>query len=151
MHLQKMRRRPIEPPPTTSRSPRAATSPRPGMLPSPPPPPPDDPADMDMYRGAVRLSPVRGGVKGPRKIAHVDPIYPPEAAAQNVRGAVIVEARIEPDGRVSRVRVLNSIPLLDQAALDAVRQWLFEPPMIDGQPVPIIMMLTVPFMQPASY
>jgi periplasmic protein TonB len=62
-----------------------------------------------------------------------------------VQGVVIVEARIEPDGRVSNARILRSIPLLDQAALDAVRQWVYTPWLLNGQPIPVIMTTTVNF------
>ena len=62
-----------------------------------------------------------------------------------MQGVVIVEATIGPDGKVSDARVLRSIPLLDQAALDAVRQWVFTPTLLNGVPVPVIMTVTVNF------
>ena len=58
---------------------------------------------------------------------------------------MILEATIGPDGRVQDVKVLRSIPLLDQAALDAVRQWVFTPTLLNGVPVPVIMTVTVQF------
>jgi TonB family protein len=147
MQLQKMRARTTTSPPAVPSPPPVATSSRPGIMPQAASH--EDAAAADMYKGAVRLfQPARGAVNAPRKLVHVAPIDPPEAAALNVRGVVIVEARIEPDGRVSQVRVLRSIPLLDQAAIDAVRQWVFEPPTVDGQPVAVVMMMTVSFMQP---
>jgi protein TonB len=60
-------------------------------------------------------------------------------------GVVILEARIEPDGRVLNARVLRSIPLLDEAALEAVRQWEFTPTLLNGSPVPVLMTLTIQF------
>jgi protein TonB len=63
-----------------------------------------------------------------------------------VQGIVIIEAVIAEDGRVSNARILRSIPLLDQAALEAVRQWQFTPSFLNGQPVPVIMTVTVNFM-----
>jgi TonB family protein len=146
MQLQKMRARTATSPPAVS--PPVATSPRPGIMPQASSAAPEDAVAADMYAGAVRIQPIRGGGNTPRRIAHVPPIYPPDAAALRVRGVVIVEARIEPEGRVSQVRVVRSAPMLDQAALDAVRQWVFEPPMVDGRNVPIIMTLSVPFMHP---
>jgi protein TonB len=62
-----------------------------------------------------------------------------------VEGVVILEAIIGADGRVQEVRVLRSKPLLDQAAIDAVRQWLFTPTLLNGVPVPVIMTVTVNF------
>jgi protein TonB len=58
---------------------------------------------------------------------------------------VIVEVVIAPDGRVAGTRVLRSIPLLDQAAVDAVGQWEFEPTFLNGSPVPVVMTATVSF------
>jgi protein TonB len=58
---------------------------------------------------------------------------------------VILEAVIAEDGRVRDVRVLRSIQLLDQAAIDAVRQWRFTPTLLNGVPVPIVMTVTVNF------
>jgi TonB family protein len=58
---------------------------------------------------------------------------------------VILEVRIEGDGRVSESRVMRSIPLLDQAAIDAVKQWEFVPTLLNGVPTPVIMTITVNF------
>ena len=71
------------------------------------------------------------GVKPPLKITHVAPQDPSDALAARVQGVVIIEVRIEPDGRIQHARVLRSIPLLDQAALDAVLQWQFEPTFVN--------------------
>jgi periplasmic protein TonB len=75
----------------------------------------------------------------------VKPAYPPEAEAARVQGVVILEATIGTDGRVADAKVLRSIPLLDQAALDAVRQWEYAPTRLNGQAVPVIMTVTVNF------
>ena len=58
---------------------------------------------------------------------------------------MILECRIGVDGRVSDARVLRSIPLLDEAAIEAVRQWVYEPTVLDGVTVPVIMTVTVNF------
>ncbi len=92
--------------------------------------------------GALRIG---GAVGPPRKIRHVPPVYPPIARAANVTGVVIIEARIGTDGRVEDAHVLRSIPLLDQAALDAVKQWEFTPTLLNGQAVPVIMTVAVNF------
>jgi protein TonB len=81
----------------------------------------------------------------PTKTRHVNPAYPELAQSAKVQGVVILEARIGPDGKVSNARVLRSIPLLDQAALDAVTQWEFTPTRLNGQLVPVIMTVTVQF------
>ena len=62
-----------------------------------------------------------------------------------VSGVVIIEATIGTDGRVKDAKVLRSIPLLDQAALDAVKQWQYSPTLLNGVPVSVIMTVTVNF------
>ena len=91
--------------------------------------------------------PVRVGsnIATPRKIVHVDPVYPEIALQAKVRGVVIAEVRIGTDGSVEDAKILRSIPLLDQAALDAVRQWRFTPTLLNGQAVPVIATVTVNF------
>jgi protein TonB len=88
---------------------------------------------------------VGGRIPPPRKIKDVRPLYPPIAASARVSGIVIVEATIGADGRVTDARVIRSIPLLDQAAVDAVRQWEFTPTLLNGAPTPIVMSVTVNF------
>jgi protein TonB len=88
---------------------------------------------------------VGGAIKAPQKVLDVKPVYPPIALASRVSGVVIIEARIGADGAIEDARVLRSIPLLDEAALDAVRQWRFTPTLLNGQAVPIMMTMTVNF------
>ena len=75
---------------------------------------------------------VGGDIRPPTKIRDVRPAYPDVALQAHVAGVVVLEVRIEPDGSVSEARVLRSIPLLDQAAIDAVRQWRFTPTIVNG-------------------
>ena len=97
--------------------------------------------------GASAQPPVRvgGPIKAPSKRKHVNPAYPAVASAARVQGVVILEVIIGPSGSVDNACVLRSIPLLDQAAIDAVRQWEFEPTLLNGQPVPVLMTVTVNF------
>jgi protein TonB len=106
-----------------------------GGLPEAPPPPPPPAAPVR----------VGGNIKAPTKTKDVRPIYPAIAQSARVQGVVIIEATIGPDGRVRDAKVLRSIPLLDQAALDAVRQWEYTPTLLNGVPVPVIMTVTVNF------
>jgi protein TonB len=101
-----------------------------------PPPPPQQPA------APIRLY---SGIRAPEKTVHVAPIYPALARASRVQGVVIIEAIIDSRGNVESARVLRSIALLDQAALDAVHQWKFTPTLLNGVAVPIIMTVTVNF------
>jgi len=81
----------------------------------------------------------------PTKVKDVPPVYPPIAQSARVQGVVIIETVIGADGRVQGARILRSVPLLDQAALDAVKQWEFTPTLLNGAPVPVIMTTTVQF------
>ena len=92
--------------------------------------------------GAVRVG---GTIKAPTKIKDVRPQYPPEAQQAKVTGIVIIEARVGGDGSVEDAKVLRSVPMLDEAALEAVRQWKFTPTLLNGVPVPVIMTVTVNF------
>jgi len=84
-------------------------------------------------------------VRAPTKTVHVAPLYPALARASRVQGVVVIEATIDVNGNVQSARILRSIPLLDQAALDAVYQWKFTPTLLNGIAVPIIMTVTVNF------
>lgn len=87
---------------------------------------------------------VGGDVKAPLVRHRVEPVIPEEARKARVAGIVIVEVVIDKHGRVSEAKVMKGLPFgLDQAALDAVKQWTFEPGTLDGQPVDVIFNLTV--------
>jgi TonB family protein len=85
------------------------------------------------------------GIEPPRKIVDVKPVYPEEAQKAKVQGTIIIELLLGKDGKVQDARVLRSIPELDQAALDAVRQWEFEPVLVNGHPERAIMTVTLRF------
>jgi TonB family protein len=91
---------------------------------------------------------VGGNIAPPTKIHHVSPEYPPEALAANVGGVVIAEVTIDANGLVADVRILRSVTGLDDAAVAAVRQWRYTPTRLNGEPVPIMMTITVNFTMP---
>ena len=93
--------------------------------------------------GAVRVG---GGVRPPMKIRDVRPAVPEDAARLGIRGIVVLEVTIDVDGTVKDAQVVRSIPALDAAALEAVRQWRYAPTTIDGNTVPVIMTVTVQFL-----
>jgi TonB family protein len=103
-------------------------------------PPPPWPA----AEGAYRAGP-GGGVPPLRQTKNVRPRYPDEAQRRRIGGAVMLEALIGPDGKVKDVRVIQSTPPFDEAAIDAVRQWEFEPTRIDGKAVSVVTTTTVTF------
>lgn len=88
---------------------------------------------------------VGGEIRAPQKVYSVNPVYPQEAREARVQGVVIVEAKVGADGSVAEAWVVRSIPMLDPAALDAVRQWRFSPTLMNGVPVPVICTVTVSF------
>jgi TonB family protein len=88
---------------------------------------------------------IGGNIRPPTKVKDVTPIYPAIAKSANVSGEVAIEATIGTDGKVSDAKVVRSIPLLDQAALDAVRQWEYMPTLLNGVPVPVTTMVRVNF------
>ena len=99
-------------------------------------------ARAKMKAAAVKVG---GAIKPPTKIKDVPPVYPAIAKSARVSGTVVIEATIGPDGKVIDTRVVKSVPLLDQAALDAVQQWEYSPPLQNGVPVPVVMTITVNF------
>jgi periplasmic protein TonB len=92
-----------------------------------------------------RPRPVGGEVRAPIKQRDVMPVYPSVARAARAQGTVLLEAIIAKDGSVKDVRVTRSVPLLDQAALDAVRGWRYSAPTLNGLPIEVVMTVTVTF------
>lgn len=97
--------------------------------------------------GTAAIGPVRvgGNIVTPTRMHDVRPVTPETALQAGIRGVVILEIVVAPDGTVSDAKVLRSIPLLDQAAIDAARQWRYTPTLLNGAPVPVIMTVTVNF------
>jgi len=104
-----------------------------GGLPDAAPPPP--------------VRPLRAGldVREPRRVKDVPPVYPELAVATRLQGVVILECQIDAHGRVAEVRVLRGFMLLNEAAVEAVRQWVYTPTLVNGVPVPVTMTVTVSF------
>jgi protein TonB len=97
-----------------------------GGLPEPPPPPPPAP----MPRAPVRVG---GQIHTPALLHRVEPIYPAIAVNAHIQGIVILEAIVDEDGTVAEVKVLRSAnPVLNGAALAAVRQWRYSPLTLNG-------------------
>jgi TonB family protein len=88
---------------------------------------------------------IGGDIGAPTKIRDVRPAYPQEAKAAGVQGIVILEVIIDPMGDVADAHVIKSVPMLDEPALEAVRQWRFTPTLLNGEPVPVVMTVTVNF------
>ncbi len=109
----------------------------------------DEPAGQ---RAAGSAAPIRvgDGVPPPRKVHDVSPVYPSAARTLRVQGLVILEATIGATGEVVDVEVLRSVPELDAAAVAAVEQWRYEPTLVDGEAVPVVMTVTIHFGLPGG-
>jgi protein TonB len=95
--------------------------------------------------GGTGTGPVMDYDSPPRPIKITRPQYPQEACVKKVEGTVVVEILIDSTGRVVRARVIQSVPMLDAAALQTVYQWIFEPAIKRGRPVPTIAHAPVAF------
>ena len=96
------------------------------------------------------------GVATPRRISGTPPKYPDQARADGAAGIVIIEARIDLQGRVRDPRIVRSIKGLDGAALNAVEKWRYAPPLVSGKPADVRVFLPIKFghvigQQPADY
>jgi periplasmic protein TonB len=110
------------------------------------------PAGSDPFAGTsghhnqpVVPIPIGGDVKPAELIASVPPEYPAIAKAQHVSGKVNLEAQLDSSGNVSSLKVLSGPTLLHHAALEAVKKWKYKPAMLDGEPTPSHLNITVEF------
>jgi TonB family protein len=89
--------------------------------------------------------PAVGNIKPPKLIKQVEPIYPREARKAGIAGVIIIEVTTDVYGRVINTKILRGIPVLDQAARDAVKQWVYAPKIIDEKPRGMIFVVTITF------
>jgi protein TonB len=102
-------------------------------------------ARREQLAKAVRVG---ANVRPPVKIKDVAPVYPAIAQSARVQGDVVIEATIDEQGKVADAKVVKSVPLLDQAALQAVQQWEYQPSLRNGVPTAVVMTVTVKFSRP---
>jgi protein TonB len=88
---------------------------------------------------------VGGSVREPKRLVAVQPVYPELAVMAKLQGVVIIEATVNERGRVVNASVLQGAPMLTDAALEAVKKWVYTPTLVNGVPTPIIMTVTVNF------
>lgn len=106
------------------------------VTPPAPAPPPGSPDADGFYRIVdPKLAPRRLDV----------PQYPDTAQSSGIDGAVLIEVSLDESGRTIDMRVLRSIPILEEAALEAVRNWHYDPALVDGHPVPTRVTVTIAF------
>ena len=101
------------------------------------PPPPKPTAPVRIKQG--------GNVTAASIINQTRPVYPPLARQARIQGSVVLHAIIDKDGKVAELQVVSGHPLLVQAALDAVKQWLYKPTLLNGDPVEVDTTITVTF------
>jgi len=107
----------------------------PTAAPPPPPPPPK-------RRDAIKVG---GNVMESRLIRKIEPTYPELAKRARVQGRVILVVNVDEEGNVSDIKVSSGHPLLNDAAINAVKQWKYSPTLLNGEPVPVIATVTVIF------
>ena len=90
-------------------------------------------------------APVGGMVQQAQLIRSVPPLYPELAKSTRVSGDVVVDALIDANGKVTTVKVISGPVLLQQAAIETVRQWKYEPARLDGRAVAMHVTVTVKF------
>ena len=88
---------------------------------------------------------VGGNVQASKLINHPSPVYPPLAKQARISGVVQLNAVVGTDGYMKELSVVSGHPLLVQAALDAVRQWAYQPTLLNGQPVEVVTVVDVNF------
>ena len=136
-----------QPPPPPPPPPKPVAQQR--TMPPPPPPPPPPPAMPAAFKQALEdLKPLRlpsGSKVSPVLVYEVKATYPPEARARKLEGTVTVEAIVDTTGNVYEAMVVESIDGLDQAALDAVKQWRFQPALLNGEPVAVVCSIEISF------
>ena len=107
------------------------------VLGTPPPPPPPPTAKEPI--------PVGGNVQNSKLIQKIDPAYPELAKRARVAGIVLLQVTVDEQGMVGEVKLIRGHSLLNQSAIDAVRQWRYSPTLLNGEPVPVIATVTVNF------
>ena len=132
----------VPPPPAAVKE-----TPKPAPQPPAPGPPVVDTPPLSATQAPARPEPLKvgGNVQEAKLIRRTTPVYPPLARQARVTGMVRVEATIGKDGKITRVAAVSGPPLLRQAATDSVRQWIYQPSLLNGQPVEVVTQVDVSF------
>jgi TonB family protein len=93
-------------------------------------------------RGVLKVG---DAVKTPKRLVNAAPTYPQEAIDAKVQGVVVLDVLVDAEGVPSEVQVVQGIPLLDAAAIEAVKKWRYEPTLLNGVAVPIAMTVSLNF------
>jgi protein TonB len=117
----------------------------PSVAPAPPPPPPPPAAAAPAAPAAPQLLRVGGHVQAARVISAPAPLYPVLAKDAHVGGDVQLDAVIGPDGHIENLKLISGPPLLVGAAMDAVKQWTYQPTILNGAPIKVETVIVVHF------
>jgi protein TonB len=115
-----------------------------GGVPTMAPPPPPPPKPVEKAAAPTRIK-IGGAVQQARLVRQPHPIYPPLAKQARISGVVRLSAIISKDGTIQKLEVISGHPLLVPAALEAVKQWVYQPTLLNGEPVEVITQIDVNF------
>jgi protein TonB len=116
-----------------------------GSVPSaapPPPPPPEKKVEKPVTPSRIRVG---GNVQSASLVKQTRPVYPPLAKQARISGTVKLSAVISKDGTIQELTVVSGHPLLAPAALEAVKQWVYKPTLLNGEPVEVQTTIDVNF------
>jgi protein TonB len=116
-----------------------------GSVPSAAPPPPPPPQVEEKKPATPQRIRVGGNVQAAKLIRQPKPVYPPLARQARIQGTVRFTAIIGKDGTIQNLQLVSGHPLLVQAAQDAVKQWVYQPTLLNGEPVEVITQIDVNF------
>jgi protein TonB len=115
-----------------------------GSVPTAAPPPPPPPVKVEKPVTPSRIR-VGGNVQQAKLIRQPKPIYPPLAKQARISGVVHLNAIIGKDGTIQNLTVAGGHPLLVPAAMEAVKQWVYAPTLLNGEPVEVVTQIDVNF------
>jgi protein TonB len=117
-----------------------------GSVPSAaPPPPPPPPVKKEEKPAAPKRITIGGNVQQAKLVRQPKPVYPPLAKQARISGVVHLAAVISANGTIQDLKVISGHPLLIPAALDAVKQWVYQPTLLNGEPVEVQTQIDVNF------
>ena len=111
----------------------------------PPPPPPAHPVEKAAAPVASKPVRVSTTIQAAKLMRQVKPAYPPLAVQAHISGTVRLAAVISRDGFIQNLQVVSGHPLLTTAAVEAVKQWRYQPTLLSGEPVEVITQIDVNF------
>jgi protein TonB len=88
---------------------------------------------------------VSGNVQQVKLVRQIEPVYPPLAKAARIQGTVRFTVIVGKDGAVQQLQLISGHPLLVPAAQEAVKQWVYQPTLLNGEPVEVLTQIDVSF------